>query len=329
MGVRLIVEVLDCYHGPARQKLWLIGLAEHANDGTRRATKMPRGLLASRAGVSESRASHIATALAAEGVIKRVGGGGKNRGPKIFELLAMVHSQGAPRAHSDSESQDAELAHPDGRSQGAFSEPQGAESHSQGAASSPPPAETPGLNPSVKTPLNKTPLNGQKAGPPDGSRGKPRERQRPSEAKIIRDVRAAITLVYGEAENSVTDDEVARDLWGYYIGPRWATITNPVVYLEKIFNDTPDLYTLTLAAVGSEQAAEGLAAAGLGEYAQGEGRCRDCGEPVSNCVGHGCCIICEHPFTAETPVDHVSGFCVWCDKMTEPDSGVPRSRPRP
>ena len=69
-----MVEVLDHYHGPARRKLWLLALAEHANDGTRTGW-CKRVRLAHRAGVSVSYASHIAAALIAEGVIKRDGGG--------------------------------------------------------------------------------------------------------------------------------------------------------------------------------------------------------------------------------------------------------------
>jgi hypothetical protein len=74
VSTRLIVEVLDHYRGHPRHKLWLVAFAENANDLTRMGWPSRR-LLAERVGVSESRASHIAAALIAEGVIKRTGGG--------------------------------------------------------------------------------------------------------------------------------------------------------------------------------------------------------------------------------------------------------------
>ena len=64
MGVRLMIEVLDHYHGPPRSKLWLLAFAESARDSTRRGWAR-RYKLAHRADVSGSRASHIATALIA------------------------------------------------------------------------------------------------------------------------------------------------------------------------------------------------------------------------------------------------------------------------
>ena len=72
MSIRLIVEVLDHYHGKPTHKLWLLAFAEVANDQTR-AGWAPRYKLAHRTGVSASRASHIAAALIAEGVVKRGG----------------------------------------------------------------------------------------------------------------------------------------------------------------------------------------------------------------------------------------------------------------
>jgi len=78
VSTRLMVEVLDYYQGNPRHKLWLMAFAEHANDVTRAAWPSRREL-AWRAGVSESRASHIAAALIAEGAIKR-DGDGRGRG---------------------------------------------------------------------------------------------------------------------------------------------------------------------------------------------------------------------------------------------------------
>ena len=80
-----MVEVLDHYHGPCSRKLWLLAFAESANDGTR-AGWSPRWKLAHRADVSASRASHIAAELAAEGVVKRDGGG--YRGAPVRYVLA-------------------------------------------------------------------------------------------------------------------------------------------------------------------------------------------------------------------------------------------------
>jgi hypothetical protein len=70
VSVRLIIEVLDHYHGSRTHKLWLIALAEKADDQTRLGW-CPRRVLAARVGVSEVRASNIAAELIAEGVIKR------------------------------------------------------------------------------------------------------------------------------------------------------------------------------------------------------------------------------------------------------------------
>jgi len=105
MGVRLMIEVLDHYHGPPRSKLWLLAFAESARDSTRRGWAR-RYKLAHRADVSGSRASHIATALIAEGVIKRHGGGYHGQAA-IYELLPLAETvpppaapgKGAPRAH--------------------------------------------------------------------------------------------------------------------------------------------------------------------------------------------------------------------------------------
>jgi hypothetical protein len=78
VSVRLMTEVFDHYHGGPRHKLWLLALADVANDQTRSGW-CPRRTLASRAGVSETRASHIARELIAEGVIKRERPGSRYR----------------------------------------------------------------------------------------------------------------------------------------------------------------------------------------------------------------------------------------------------------
>jgi hypothetical protein len=177
MGIRLVTEVLDRYHGPDARKLWLIAWAEKANDRTR--TGWPtRDVLARRTGRSASRVSHISEELVAEGVLKRDGGGNRS-GPARFILLPLaVPEKGAPRAHSFDDSQGAaaasaeatgkgaprthpsdarkgaESAHPETRKKGAprthpkvgvkgaESERKGAESGRKGADPTPQPAET-------------------------------------------------------------------------------------------------------------------------------------------------------------------------------------------
>jgi len=78
VSVRLMTEVFDHYHGGPRHKLWLLAFAESANDETRSGW-CPRRVLAARVGVSETRATHIATDLIAEGVIKRDRPGARGR----------------------------------------------------------------------------------------------------------------------------------------------------------------------------------------------------------------------------------------------------------
>ena len=82
MSIDLVVEILDHYHGTDARKLWLLAFAENANDRTRQGWP-GRKLLAHRTGRSESRVSNIASELAREGTIKRVGGrrAASRRGP--------------------------------------------------------------------------------------------------------------------------------------------------------------------------------------------------------------------------------------------------------
>lgn len=91
VSIRLIAEVLDHYHGPPRHKLWLVAFAENANDDTR-AGWPSRRLLAERADVSETRASHIATELVAEGVIKRDEDSGRRGRGSTRYVLADLHN---------------------------------------------------------------------------------------------------------------------------------------------------------------------------------------------------------------------------------------------
>ena len=97
VGIRLVTEVLDHYHGPDARKLWLIAWAEKANDRTR-AGWPTREVLAHRTGRSPSRASHIAEELVAEGVLKRDGGGNRS-GPARFVLLPFAdHGKGCAQS---------------------------------------------------------------------------------------------------------------------------------------------------------------------------------------------------------------------------------------
>ena len=141
VSVRLMVEVLDHYHGPEGHKLWLLAWAENANDQSRQGWP-GRALLAHRTGKSPSRVSHIAAELAGEGVLKRVGGGGRHRGEARYELLPLAPAGGSQGAGAANPDQGAPRAHPERpvrvRNRGS----QGAESGSQGAAISALPAET-------------------------------------------------------------------------------------------------------------------------------------------------------------------------------------------
>jgi hypothetical protein len=159
MGVRLIVEALDCYHGEARRKLWLIAFAEQANDQTRQGWP-PRDLLARRADTSPSRASHIATALVGEGVLRRDSAGNRS-GPAKYTMLPLAprpaEKKGAPSAHRKGPVNGASSAHPseDGKSApSTHPRPQvkGARRTLKGARSSSLPAETGSL------PLKSIPL---------------------------------------------------------------------------------------------------------------------------------------------------------------------------
>lgn len=165
VGIKLVIEVLEQYHGPDARKLWLIAFAEKANDRTRCGWPT-REVLARRTGRSPSRASHIAEELVAEGVLKRDGGGNRS-GPARFIMLPLPelekgaprthsltgrkgadepHSQpevkGAPSAHSSEPRKGAARAHPKPDVKGAESPRKGAESGRKGADPLSLPAET-------------------------------------------------------------------------------------------------------------------------------------------------------------------------------------------
>lgn len=97
MGVKLMVEVLDHYHGPHARKLWLIAWAEKVTGDGSRTGYCKREVLVARLGRSASRVSGIARELEDEGTIKRLGGGvwGKTA---VYELLPLAPAQGQPRA---------------------------------------------------------------------------------------------------------------------------------------------------------------------------------------------------------------------------------------
>jgi len=153
MGIRLVCEVLDHYHGPDARKLWLISWAEKANDGTR-AGWPTREVLSHRTGRSPSRVSHISDELIAEGVLKRDGGGNRS-GPARFILLPLdtaemgAHSahpkaevKSAPSTHPSAGVKDAVRSHPKPKVKGAESARKGAESARKGADPISLPAET-------------------------------------------------------------------------------------------------------------------------------------------------------------------------------------------
>ncbi|HEY2087875.1 MAG TPA: hypothetical protein VGH54_17895 [Mycobacterium sp.] len=178
MGIRLVSEVLDHYHGPDARKLWLLAWAEKANDRTR-AGWPTREVLARRTGRSPSRVSHVADELVTEGVLKRDGGGNRS-GPARFIMLTLddagkgassahpsgdgkdagsAHPQaevkGAPSAHPNEPGKSAAKAHPKPKIKGAESARKGAESGGKGADPSLLPAETgslPLINPQQEQP---------------------------------------------------------------------------------------------------------------------------------------------------------------------------------
>ena len=192
MGIKLVIEVLDQYHGPDARKLWLIAWAEKANDRTR-AGWPTREVLAHRTGRSPSRASHIAEELVTEGVLKRDGGGNRG-GPARYILLPVTNagksaprahpkggvkgadeahpatpSMGAPNTHPSETGKGAASAHPKPEVKGAESARKGAESGRKGADLKPLPAETGSLPliPSVDQPsLIPTGDTSEPAGPP-------------------------------------------------------------------------------------------------------------------------------------------------------------------
>lgn len=95
MSVKLMVEVLDHYHGPHSRKLWLIAWAEKVKAGSRTGY-CKREVLAARLGRSPSRVSGIARELEDEGTIKRLGGGVWGKAT-VYELLPLAPAQGQPR----------------------------------------------------------------------------------------------------------------------------------------------------------------------------------------------------------------------------------------
>lgn len=180
MGIKLVTEVLDQYHGPDARKLWLIAFAEKANDRTRCGWPT-REVLSHRTGRSPSRASHIAEELVTEGILKRDGGGNRG-GPARFIMLPLAspeksaprahpkglvesadenhpgdpvksaakphpfgNGQSAPRTHPEEAVKGAASAHPKQEVKGAESERKGAESGRKGADPKPRPAETSSL----------------------------------------------------------------------------------------------------------------------------------------------------------------------------------------
>jgi hypothetical protein len=110
MGWRLAGEVIEHYRGPDHKWRWLVVFAWSAKDRTR--TGWPsRDVMRDRTGKSGSRVSNIATELVTDGVLKRVGGGGKHRGNARYTLLPLTtdpvdnSAQGSPATNPDAGSQ--------------------------------------------------------------------------------------------------------------------------------------------------------------------------------------------------------------------------------
>ena len=97
MSIKLMVEVLDHYHGPHARKLWLLAWAEKVPDDGSRTGYCKREVLVARLGRSPSRVSGIARELEDEGVTKRLGGGVWGRAT-VYELLPLAAVQGQLRA---------------------------------------------------------------------------------------------------------------------------------------------------------------------------------------------------------------------------------------
>ena len=135
MSIGLMVEILDCYHGPHPRKLWLLAWAEKVGNGDgSRAGYCSRAVLANRLGVSQTRVSHIARELVAEGVLRRLGGGVWKQSA-VYELLSLARlpdtpqgdprahpTQGDPRAHPTDAAQGDPRTHPTDAPQGASDE---------------------------------------------------------------------------------------------------------------------------------------------------------------------------------------------------------------
>ena len=170
MGIRLVIEVLDRYHGPDARKLWLLAWAEKANDNTR-AGWPTREVLAHRTGRSPVRASNIATELCAEGVLKRDGGGNRS-GPARFVLLPLAEAgkssaranpsgsaKSAPEPNPSSRPKSSARANPKPPVKGSESAGKGSESAGKGSDPTLWPAETGSL------PLSTTPSEEQPSEP--------------------------------------------------------------------------------------------------------------------------------------------------------------------
>jgi hypothetical protein len=141
MGIRLVTEILDHYHGPDARKLWLIAWAEKANDRTR-AGWPTRELLSHRTGRSAARVSNVATELVTEGVLKRDGGGNRG-GPARFILLPIANAdKGSELTNPKDNAKGSPSPNPKPVVKGSESARKGSESGVKGSDSTPQPAET-------------------------------------------------------------------------------------------------------------------------------------------------------------------------------------------
>lgn len=149
MGTRMLREVIDHYRGPDAKSRWLVAFAFSARDETR--TGWPgRELMAWRVQKSAARTSNMATELVRDGVIKRVGGGGKGRGNTRYVLLPIIapdgcvcdRCQGSPSPNPMDDSQGSASTNPKPEVKGSDSGSQGSDPGSQGSGSTPHAAET-------------------------------------------------------------------------------------------------------------------------------------------------------------------------------------------
>lgn len=112
------------------------------------------------------------------------------------------------------------------------------------------------------------------------------------EGRILCDVRAAMSRVYGEADSQDLADEEVLGLWETCKPQDGRKVRSRIAYMSKIFEDTPDIGTLL--AKFQDAAGNPYDEPPAGEVYDGSRHC-----PTCYADGYG-------PIHAQ-----VSGFCVW------------------